>query len=543
METKEQFKQKIRANMEERYNLLYKARINTKLQALIKEKCKRDIIYFFNYFVYTEKNNNFFERDGITNSPFLPFEYQQEFLQDAHFCIENRTNIFIEKSRQMGITWMLTWLTLYEWLFHNRKSLIVSRTADEVDKKGDINSFFERLRYMIRMLPQWLLPNWFSKNDGTDYNKYMLVTNPENNASIAWESASSNAWRWWTYDFAFLDEMAFMPDWEAINRSISSASPCRIYNSTPNWEWNEYFRMRELAMKEIELIWNWKLTQDKARFHFFRLHWSEHPFYDQEWYERECRSSTPERIAQELDINYNVAIKWRVYPNFKSPEVLFWTYEYDYRLPLYISIDNSHWWSDPNAIIVCQKELDTHFIRIIDCLEINCTITQIASLFGRNPQQGFIMDDTTQDFYNRYLNYKQATFIADPYDSDATWNDSSIRKEYIKYWIHLNLPTKQKWLYWNIIEQIRLTTINLNRLKISNKCKSFISALQNARFPENKTRTEPVKKPIHDWTSHFRTSLEYLMLYILENEIIKTKTKQKIEVSNPITWEITIKYI
>jgi len=76
-------------------------------------------------------------------------------------------------------------------------------------------------------------------------------------------------------------------------------------------------------------------------FSFHRLHWTEHPFYDQEWYDKKCRSKTPEEIAQELDINYNVALQGRVYPEFKRPTVQFESLEdYDQNLPLYVIIDN-----------------------------------------------------------------------------------------------------------------------------------------------------------------------------------------------------------
>lgn len=45
------------------------------------------------------------------------------------------------------------------------------------------------------------------------------------------------------------------------------------------------------------------------------------------------------QIAQELDINYNVAIVGRVYPEF-STQVN--ELAYDMTKPLYVAIDNSH---------------------------------------------------------------------------------------------------------------------------------------------------------------------------------------------------------
>jgi hypothetical protein len=48
---------------------------------------------------------------------------------------------------------------------------------------------------------------------------------------------------------------------------------------------------------------------------------------------------TPEEIAQELEIDYNVSIEGRVYPEFAKESV---NIEYDPDKPLYVAIDNSH---------------------------------------------------------------------------------------------------------------------------------------------------------------------------------------------------------
>lgn len=46
-----------------------------------------------------------------------------------------------------------------------------------------------------------------------------------------------------------------------------------------------------------------------------------------------------QKIAQELEINYNVALTGRVYTDFPSEAT---DVKYDPMKPLYVSIDNSH---------------------------------------------------------------------------------------------------------------------------------------------------------------------------------------------------------
>lgn len=44
-----------------------------------------------------------------------------------------------------------------------------------------------------------------------------------------------------------------------------------------------------------------------------RYHWTEHPFYDKEWYAEKIKGKSKETIAQEYEIDYNTAIVGRVY--------------------------------------------------------------------------------------------------------------------------------------------------------------------------------------------------------------------------------------
>ena len=74
--------------------------------------------------------------------------------------------------------------------------------------------------------------------------------------------------------------------------------------------------------------------------------------YTQEWYNNKIASMDKVSIAQELEIDYNVAVVGRVYPDFPSEankEV-----KYNPNLPLYVTIDNSHGGTDPNAVICIQ---------------------------------------------------------------------------------------------------------------------------------------------------------------------------------------------
>jgi hypothetical protein len=156
--------------LKQRVELLAKAKKEPKLQAIEIEMCKRDPIYFFNTYLNTDKNKTLFSDDTPDVLPFILFPFQEEYVTEvwrsitqANIPVEERdidelTNVFVEKSRQMGLSWLTCGLFLYGFIFHHHKYTIISRTADEVDKLGDMDSMFEKIRFMIRNLPTWMLP-------------------------------------------------------------------------------------------------------------------------------------------------------------------------------------------------------------------------------------------------------------------------------------------------------------------------------------------------------------------------------------------------
>ena len=281
----------------------------------------------------------------------------------------------------MGISWVMCAIALYGFLFHDHKYLFISAKADMVDKQGDIKSLLEKIRFFIKYLPDWVVP--FDKNAG--FSKYMCIYNPTGTSSINGETSNPQAGTGGTYNAIFLDEMAKMMNASQINTACASATPCRIFNSTPLGKGNEFYRMRKLA--------------EGQKIKWLQYHWKEHPFYSQEWYEKKKGEMSATQIAQELDISYDSSVEGRVYPEYNGAIS---TVEYNEDLPLFVAIDNSHGGHDPHAVIVCQP--DGHTWNIIDYVEVNCSVTDMAHIMARDPRMQ--MSNQLLLFYNRYIKYK-----------------------------------------------------------------------------------------------------------------------------------------
>jgi len=74
----------------------------------------------------------------------------------------------------------------------------------------------------------------------------------------------------------------------------------------------------------------------------------------------------------------------------------------------------------------------------------------------------------------------------------------------------------------------------------------LVNVLCNSRYPERKEGSESTSennKPVHNWTSHGRSALEYLTCFLLDND----KSYREPEIvpilrKNPLTGELETAY-
>lgn len=497
----------MKEELQKRVNLLTKAKSNIQLQEVENELCKRDILYRFKNYVFTDKNSKLYWPEMPSVLPFIPYEFQEECITKVRESIIKGESVFIEKSRQMGISWLIMAIFVYWRNFYNHKYLVLSQKQDDVDKLGDMKSLFEKARFMINNLPNWMLPKGFNKVEDMSY---MRITRSDWTWSITWESANPNASRWGTYDAILPDEFAFQSNATTINTAMRSATSCIIYTSTPNGKGNEHYRMRLKSLPSKDEYGNIIPPSILG----LRYHRKDHPLYTEARYKKKTASMDAVTIAQELEIDYDTAVVGRVYTEFpkESTNIL-----YDYNKPLYISIDNSHGGTDPNAVLVIQ--IDWVYRNIIDSVEFNSTPEDSANYLWCTPKMQ--LTDIMMKFMDRFkqYNYKKAIWISDPYDTKSALGNSTILDDYRKVGIYLNQPQERSKQ-----EQILKTRTNVYRIRYNDNCLDFASAILNARYPERKEDSNSTKTftlPVHNWTSHYRTALEYFVTYFLENPLAK----------------------
>lgn len=249
-------------------------------------------------------------RDRNKWTPFVFFQKQVEFIEFLKALDEEQESGLDEKTRDMGATWACCAYSIWCWLFKpNDATGWGSRKEALVDKLGDADSIFEKMRLILKRLPAVWLPadfNW------ARHATFMKLINPENGASITGE-AGDNIGRGGRKSRFFKDEAAHYERPEKIEAALGDTTNVQIDISSVNGVGNVFHRRREHGV-----MWQKGVQLPKGVVRIFVMDWKDHPLKNQAWYD--ARRAKYERegmmhvFAQEVDRNYSAAIQNTVIP-------------------------------------------------------------------------------------------------------------------------------------------------------------------------------------------------------------------------------------
>lgn len=310
-------------NVDFRMMLLRKAATSKEMRKSLREMCARDTLFYTNAFVCT-----YSPKDHPDNNvqPFVTYDYQVEAMTELDKHLGYR-DFLIEKSRDLGASWMTLIVFDKRLLFHQRQTfLAASYKEDMVDKKADPDSLFWKIDFIHRNLPKWLI--------GCDIERNALhIASPLTGGTIDGTSTTGNLSTGGRRVAIFLDEFSLVPNGEAVRGGTQHATECRIINGTPKGAGNNglYVMSRAPGIRKLILHWSQHPTR---RIGLYRLdergeivlldadYWTQervmtYPFvreipmnprfpFRSPWYDYQC-SREPNKflIAQELDIYYH----------------------------------------------------------------------------------------------------------------------------------------------------------------------------------------------------------------------------------------------
>lgn len=298
-----------RENLNWRRKILLRSKLDPIYQAKVKELFHRDILFAFNAFFYTLD----VRRRPFHHQPFCTYPYQDKVLLKLVAHINKGEDCPIEKSRDMGASWMIIMVFVWFWLKPEGGTdfLLGSRIEDYVDKKGDMRTLMEKARYALRKLPKFLRPKGFNFKK---HDNFMRLQNPETGSSITGESNNANFSTGGRYAAVLFDEFA---KWEGTDKaawtSAGDATPCRIPNSTPFGAAGQHYDLvTDPSKDKIRLHWSLHPLKAEGGYCNWPRKKDDEGFVEEDlerlvrspWYDKECQRRSALEVAQELDIDY-----------------------------------------------------------------------------------------------------------------------------------------------------------------------------------------------------------------------------------------------
>ena len=444
--------------------------------------------------------------------PFLTFEYQDRVIEDFIEHVDNSRDWFIEKSRDMGISWLVfVWLPIWYWLFRDGVNMLVGSYKEDLVDNRTIDSLFGKIDYSILSIPKWMLPKGFSLDK---HRTHMRLSNPANGNLITGDTMNADFGRGSRKTAILFDELGSWDYAKDAWESCADSTSCRIANSTPKG-YNFYALLRESGI-------------DVSTYH-----WKDHPLKDAEWYVYEQNRRTEEEVAQELDISYTKSREGRVYPEWTETNVERGLYPYDSDLPLYVGWDFGK--TDDTAIIWAQQQRDGR-LRIVDTYRkagknIEFFIPFVTGFVSSDLASKYLYTSEELDLIADHNGWRtKGTHFGDPAGRFVNAvSDETVFSVLRKSGIMVNF--KDHWKEFKIRK--RATKILIQQginLNDNDRNTFFNICMLNAAYPKVKSDgMEEVRseKPKHDGTSHFRSAFEYMALGLEEHQTTRAKPFDK----------------
>lgn len=296
----------LQANLQWRMTLRRQADSDDDFRRTLMSACRLSDIYWINAFGWTyrhryvnEKGETVPAKGHQAHYPMITWPVQDESLQTIGRCIRASEDANIDKSRDMGATWLVIFKMVHGFLFEPEHHYgLVSRKEELVDKRGDMDSLFEKARYILKQLPQWMLP--------VIRQTHMLMVNRELNSSIAGESTNTDIGRGGRKLAYAVDEAAAIPNGEQVETSLSQTTGCQIWVSTPKGPLTQ-FHKRIKESRGVHVILPWYRHPEKAQGATQIRDELGHVKWTSPWYRRQEERASRKMLAQEVDMSHGQA--------------------------------------------------------------------------------------------------------------------------------------------------------------------------------------------------------------------------------------------
>jgi len=237
-------------------------------------KCARDPIYFAEKYIQIVHVDH-----GLI--PIRMYDYQKEICE----AITHNRRVTVNTSRQAGKTTTAVAVILHYVIFNDHKT--VALLANKGDAAREI---LDRIQIAYEALPKWM------QQGVIEWNKGSVAF--ENGCKIIAAATSSSAIRGKSIAFLYIDETAFVENWDeffaSVFPTISSGNTTKIlFTSTPNGL-NHFYKTCEGAKEK------------RNGYIYIEVPWWRVPGRDEKWREETLQGMDhdAEKFAQEFECQF-----------------------------------------------------------------------------------------------------------------------------------------------------------------------------------------------------------------------------------------------
>lgn len=428
-------------------------------------------------------------RDWPSSSPIYPHSLNA----DGHLW-----DLIVDKSREVGATWWALACILHQWLYGPVADYgVMTRSGPEVDN-GTAQSLFGKLDYMLSMLPPWLRPRIRRV-----HKPQPALINEETGAAIIGSMTVPDAFRGGRLRRCLIDEAGVVPRLDDVLRSVQEACRAVVLISTPPKRPNAF---TEIVRGERGPVFEWG-SRGLGWLHF-RWHYSQRPDRNpateagRRWLESAKATKTEEAWRQEQEIDYQVQVPGRIWPEFDERAHVFSADEWRQVVPHLATSEVYEGWDfgEGESLTACVQFAHLQASDTIYCLNYRCwkeaAFDEVAADYRThlaNPL-GRPVARRVGDIAGKQRDSSQRSWIA---------NLRSIGLEITG----LALPQAQQ-----LRERMRVA-LRHDRILFSPQCairhtRQLPSLTESVRYYHRDQRTDD-PRPVKDEFSHLADALQY----------------------------------
>jgi hypothetical protein len=449
------------------------------------------------------------EDDDSAWAPFILFPAQAEFLLALDGAMQRPkgqySSLAVPKARGVGATWLDMGDHLWRWLFKkNYQGRVVSRIEDLVDQPGNSDSMMWKLDFMVEKLPYWLVPDQYSTR--SRYRTHMMMRNPSNGNAISGEATQSGIGVGGRATKYTIDEAARLRDLDLVWGQLSETTNHRVAISTHNIEYSTHF----WDMVQGENGWDPPLILPMA--------WHANLLRDEAWLEATRRTMRHDLFEREILMNPWAGISGWTHPEAKKKQLAPHILRRDGGSVLH-GLDDG--WDDDFACVWVQRQGDRYVV-LDGYQNSHKPVRYYGHLLKGELPGKFDWDSEAYRIAHWVQDHRtwHGLYYGDRHgdNTDITSGTSAwqvLRDEFGIY-VMTNPPTR------NTLKDRRDALAEwLQDLEFADTpgAADVLHALKNNRFPTARSGSQPTaeyRKPIHDWTSHYVTALEYSAVHIID---------------------------